>query len=279
MTIRVYCISQFLFCPYKLLLNHIHDEIKVADSKTHLKSRSIVAISKRLHHDFLDMIRMNMWSVERGMVKEDVIEILLNGIPSLIKNASENIIQSFDLHTGEKLEKEWAFGIKIEIEILALKIIKIMNTTRKSGRELIEMMFPPSLNSYLIYDSYLDLVGKVDKIEIMDGNYFPVKIKYGNPPLRGVWDSDALEVVAYALLTEREFETDVNVGFVEYVTLGEKRPVIIDSEIREGFFRVMDEIRDIIYGNEDPEIVINPKKCESCEYSNICEYSGLLSIN
>lgn len=277
MTIRVYCISQFLFCPYKLLLSQVHDEKKLADSKNQSKSRTIVTISKHLHHDFVDMVRMNMWSVERGMNKEEVIENLLNGIPSLIKNASENVTHLCDCYAGEQLENEWASRIKIEIEILALKIIKIMNTTRKSGRELIEMMFPPSLNSYLIYDSYLDLVGKVDKIEIMDGNYFPVKIKYGNPPLRGIWDSDALEVVAYALLTEREFETDVNVGFVEYVTLGEKRPVIIDSEIREGFFRVMDEIRNIIYENEAPEIVINPRKCESCEYINTCEYGGLLS--
>ena len=55
-----------------------------------------------------------------------------------------------------------------------------------------------------------------DKIEIIDGKYYPISIKGSNPPIKGVWDQDAIELVAHAILLEEEFETEVFVGFVDY---------------------------------------------------------------
>ncbi len=101
-------------------------------------------------------------------------------------------------------------------------------------------------------------------------NIIPYPENLKNPPLRGIWDSDAIEIAAYALLIEREFDTEVLVGFVDYENFGDKRPVIVDSELKEGLFIVIDAIREIINLGELPEVNINPKKCEKCSYLEIC---------
>lgn len=273
MTIKVYAISQYLYCPYKLCLSQRYEGSKKGIYEIK-KVSSAYRLMKYLHQDFEDMLRSNMWRVEVNMEVAEIKNILFKGVYSLIENALAIIDLDYYIQSPLRLKEEWINALQLEIEILALRIFKIMNNTNQAGREIMEMILPPALYSYLIYDKCLDLSGIVDKIEIIDGKYYPVKIKYGSPPLRGVWESDALEMVAYSLLTEKEFEIDVNVSFVEYVQLGDKRPVIIDSEIRASFFKLMDQVRKIIYDHEYPEIVQNLNKCKVCEYRTLCEHRG-----
>ncbi len=72
-------------------------------------------------------------------------------------------------------------------------------------------------------------MGQIDKIEIIDGVYYPIKIKTNLPPLKGVWLSDAIHITAYAYLMEHEFNKEVPVGFVNYMRVGSKKPVLINT--------------------------------------------------
>lgn len=54
--------------------------------------------------------------------------------------------------------------------------------------------------------------------------------------MKGVWDGDAIELIAAALLIENEFDTEVFVGFVDYLKLGgERRVVVMDANLRKSF--------------------------------------------
>lgn len=114
------------------------------------------------------------------------------------------------------------------------------------------------------------MVGVCDKIEIIDGKNYPVLLKSSNPPLKGVWDSDAIELVAYAILIEEEFEKDVYVGFVDYEKIGDRRPVVMDVNIRKEFFDIIREVKEIIDNKKKPNVKKHSKKCEKCEYEDIC---------
>ena len=149
------------------------------------------------------------------------------------------------------------------MKILALKAKKAMNILDKDGMEIVEMFFPNCMYSYLMKDKQLDLIGICDKIEIIDGKYYPISFKSSKPPLKGTWDSDAIELAANAILIEEEFDTEVFVGFVKYSKIDDKRPVIIDMNLRKGLFSVLNEVKEIII-NKKIKVKINEKKCRNC---------------
>ncbi len=156
------------------------------------------------------------------------------------------------------------------MKILALKSQKAMLANDKDGNQITEMFFPSSMYSYLMRDTQLEILGSCDKIEIINGKYYPILLRSGNPPLKGTWDGDSIELVADALLIEQEFDTEVFVGFVDYLKLGERRPVVMDVNLRKSLFRVLNEIKDIIIENIVPEVNITKQKCINCDYKDIC---------
>ena len=108
------------------------------------------------------------------------------------------------------------------------------------------------------------------RVEIIDGKYYPISIKHSTPPIKGVWDQDAIDLATNAILIEEEFETEVFVGFIDYTKINERRPVVMDVNIRKALFDIINEVKDIEYNKKVPTVKINDKKCGNCEYKNIC---------
>ncbi|PKL66769.1 MAG: hypothetical protein CVV28_08800 [Methanobacteriales archaeon HGW-Methanobacteriales-1] len=268
MTIKVSSINEYLYCPLKLYLKN-HLELEEIENEKTTENKNYNKILSQLNNDFRDILRRNLINVNKDMGAAQISETLFNDVPYLLKKSLENY--EFNGENDKNLLfNELEKDLKVENTIIALKIHRILIKTKKDAGQIVEMIFPPSLQSYLIRDKSLEITGNIDKIEIVNGKYYPISRKLKNPPIRGVWDSDALEMAAYGLLVEREFDTEVMVGFVDYERLGERRPVVIDSELREGLFIVIDAIREIINLGDLPEVNINPKKCETCSYMEIC---------
>lgn len=266
MSVLVSSINEYLFCPLKLYLRH-HLEFEKSEKKYSAKDN--ILIFRQVYKDYNDIVRKNLRMVKKDMNASQISEILFQDVNYLLKKSMKGY--NFDSEKEKLLRlNQLENDLKVKNTILALKIHRILNKTKNTSIQIVEMLFPPSLESYLIRDKSLEMGGIVDRIEIIGGKYYPISQKSKNPPLRGVWDSDALEIAAYALLIEQEFDTEVLVGFVDYQVLEDRRPVVVDSELREGLFIVLDDIRNIInYGNL-PEVNINPKKCETCNYKEIC---------
>ncbi|MDO8869206.1 MAG: Dna2/Cas4 domain-containing protein [Methanobacteriaceae archaeon] len=268
MTIKVSSINEYLYCPLKLYLRN-HLELEEIENEKTPENKNYNKILSQLNNDFRDILRRNLMNVNKDMSAAQISETLYNDVPYLLKKSLENY-EFADNNDKNLLFNELEKDLKVENTILALKIHRILIKTKKDAGQIVEMIFPPSLQSYLMRDKSLEISGNIDKIEIVNGKYYPISRKLKNPPIRGVWDSDALEIAAYGLLIEREFDTEVMVGFVDYERLGDRRPVVIDSELREGLFIVIDAIREIINLGDLPEVNINPKKCEKCSYMEIC---------
>ena len=52
--------------------------------------------------------------------------------------------------------------------------------------------------------------------------------------------------------------------------INERRPVVMDVNLRKGLFEVIREIKEIIENKKLPNVKINPKKCNKCQYENYC---------
>lgn len=173
----------------------------------------------------------------------------------------------------EELKKELISETNLNLKILSLKVAQAMKALDRNGDEIQGLFFPSCMYNYLIRDLGLDLIGVIDKIEVEKGNYFPISLKSSNPPIRGVWDGDLMEVIANGLLIEQEFNTYTTVGYVDYLKIAERRPVIIDTDARKSFFKVLTHINKIVDDGEIPNVKTNLKKCKGCEYKELCDNS------
>ncbi|MDI9623472.1 MAG: CRISPR-associated protein Cas4 [Methanothermobacter sp.] len=241
MNMRVSFISEYLFCPFKLYLEEV-DENSIRKIK----------LIRGAYNDFRDLIGETLPLIRKEMGFDEIRDILKREVEKLAPSSEIKKI------------------LETEAEVESIKIKRFMDVTGKDGWEIRKFIANPSLNNYRIYDDSLELSGNVHRIEIIKGKYYPIKIKAGLPPYKGVWDSDALEVAAYALLIEKEFKSEVFLGFVDYIPVGERRPVIIDQTLRGDLLTIIEEIKGILKGKYTPSINPNPRKCEKCNYNDIC---------
>ncbi len=304
-------IKTYMFCPLKLYfqseIDEIYDEEEYFIPKT-LKDLRI-DIQDLLHKN-LRLVKkdMELKEIEETLSKEvfnqiettfEIIEELketkkekeeaekpaihkdsniefLDGDRQILNASLEDndgTLEDLDNEEDEikKLKDEIIDEVNLNLKILSLKASQAMKNLEKDGNEIQNLFFQSSMYNTLIRDLGIDLIGVIDKIEVEKGKYFPILLKTSNPPSKGVWQSDEIELIANALLVEGEFNTYITVGFVEYLKIGERRPIVIDTFARKKFFKLLTKINKIVEDGEIPHVKTSVKKCRNCEYRDLCE--------
>lgn len=290
--ISVSTIKSYMFCPLKLYFQSNIDEDVEED---YFISKTL----KDLRIDIQDILHKNLRHIKKDMDEKEIEKRLSIGISNQVKTTFEIIeeindkeeIDESNLKKDEEIEfideekkddendnlkelkKELINEINLNIKILSLKVAQSMKVLDKDGHEIQNLFFPTSMYNYLIRDIGLDLIGVIDKIEVEKGNYFPISLKSSNPPINGVWDGDFAEAIANALLIEQEFNTYVTVAYVDYLKIADRRAVIIDTDARKSFFKVLTSVNKIVENGEIPTVKTGLKKCENCEYKELCDNS------
>lgn len=267
MVLSVNDLKEFLYCPKKAYFNSFLDESSDRDVDI---NNSIKL--KNLRVDIHGLIIRNIRNLKKTMKLEEIEETLHMDIDVYIKETVENIQLKSEEELDElfdKYFKEFHFKTKL----LSLHAMNLMGYYGKDGLGIVEIIYPTLVYNYYIIDKSLDISGKIDRIEIIDGSYYPISIKENKPPLKGVWDNEAIEIAAYAQLIQKEFDVDVYVGFIEYVKLDIKRPVSITPELKRGLYMVLDQIREMKSNTDPPNVNMDIKKCMKCEYYYICNDS------
>ena len=299
--ISVSTIKSYMFCPLKLYFQSNIDEETEED---YFISKTL----KDLRMDIQDILSKNLRHVKKDMNEKEIEKRLAIGISNQVKTTFDIIeeineknknkesddesnlkkddeIEFIDKKNSEikteenedeklkELKKELIDEINLNLKILSLKVERSMKVLDKDGSEIKNLFFPTCMYNYLIRDIGLDLIGVIDKIEVEKGNYFPISLKSSNPPINGVWDGDFMEAIANALLIEQEFNTYVTVAYVDYLKIDERRSVIIDTDARKSFFKVLTSVNKIVENGEIPTVKTNLKKCENCEYKELCDNS------
>lgn len=290
--ISVSTIKSYMFCPLKLYFQSNIDEDLEED---YFISKTL----KDLRIDIQDILHKNLRHIKKDMDEKEIEKRLSIGISNQVKTTFEIIeeindkeeIDESNLKKDEEIEfideekkddendnlkelkKELINEINLNIKILSLKVAQSMKVLDKDGHEIQNLFFPTSMYNYLIRDIGLDLIGVIDKIEVEKGNYLPISLKSSNPPITGVWDGDFMEAIANALLIEQEFNTYVTVAYIDYLKIADRRAVIIDTDARKSFFKVLTSVNKIVENGEIPTVKTGLKKCENCEYKELCDNS------
>ncbi len=259
-------IKTYMYCPRKLYIQE-----NIAQERTEINP--IYNELKTLKKDIEFILSKNMRKIKKEMDIDTIEKILTNNIPKSIETTFDEIIIGKSSISDEKINELYENlnnQFYYEIQILTFKLKRSMELLKKDGNAIADMFFPSSMYSYYIKNVKLNLIGICDKIEIIDGIYYPISFKNNVPPLKGVWHQDAIELATQAILIEQEFDKDVFIGYVEYQKIGERRPVIIDNNMRKNIFTLLHEIDQLKECKQAPKVKINKNKCEICEYNDVC---------
>jgi CRISPR-associated exonuclease Cas4 len=122
---------------------------------------------------------------------------------------------------------------------------------------------------HIMISETLNMSGSVDKLIRTEEEVIPCMIKTGRCPEYGVWKSDRMQLAAYALLIEEEFETTVQRGFVEYIRTAEVREVHIKKRDRAFALQLLKRVKRV-KGGVFPEKGENAP-CDDCFFLELCE--------
>ena len=261
--ITVNNIKEYLYCPEKLNLR-----LENLDITT--ESQISGKISKEAFKEFDGIVQRNLWSLNGEMNIKDILNELFKDVPPFLdtiykqylEEGIEDPIPLFERLKDDLRFKSWLTAIKVQ------KLLK----DGINGSEAVKILYPPSFLEFKIENREVGLKGIIDKIEIIDGIYYPIVIQTNLPPFNGVWESDAVQTSAYSFLMEDEFNKEIRVGFVDYIKVGSKQPVVNSPLLNNKFIEIFENLNEMVYDGKKPEVRINVNKCRSCEYSEICSY-------
>ncbi len=112
--------------------------------------------------------------------------------------------------------------------------------------------------------------GKVDFARYRDGKLIAVEHKRGRSKGDDAWDTDKLQVIAYAVLLSEHFDKPVTEGRIRYHANNKTIRVTIDDEAREKLRRTISRARELSGKIERPPITTNENLCAKCSLAPVC---------
>lgn len=144
----------------------------------------------------------------------------------------------------------------------------LLGAIEEYGKESMLAALTPIKAEPFLSSERLNLKGIPSKLVCFEGAQVPSILKPGSCPEQGVWASDRIHAAAFVLLLEAESGKEVPFAFVEYVSFGLLRRVVIRSSDRREVLKICREVEKIKSGfmPEKKE----EKFCKECNFSERC---------
>ena len=112
--------------------------------------------------------------------------------------------------------------------------------------------------------------GKVDFARYREGQLVAVEHKKGRAKGDDAWDTDKLQVTAYAVLLEEHFGTPVGEGRIRYHANNKTIRVPIDDAAKEKLRTAIARARELSLTVQRPPIATNENLCAKCSLAPVC---------
>lgn len=269
-------LCSYLYCPRKVYLQKV---LKLKAPPKDVTTRGSV------HHRFFDKLNQ--------IDKEIIISIKpdqdLNQIIELYQTRYQEIIQETIKESQKEIEE-----VKLDPETLSKELLPkgIILSKQKSEEiyiyiqkykvygEALWNIIPKFLTELEVSSEELGIRGIIDKVEILENqNYLPYELKTGSIPINGVWPNHKIQILAYIMLLNSKFNTNITEGIVHYLDKDEKRLIKTNpfSEIKVK--ELIQEVNKLISSKKIPEPVKNENKCKSCGFKEECYKPNNLNIS
>ena len=250
--ISVTDITEYLYCPRKVYLRLVKN-IKQQPTRQMILGflrHKVIEIFNKNESALVSSIDIPL---EEKTIKQ-LYEKLLSNITKATLNLNTNLVDKFKIDSvnfSDSIKQTLSPEISLRVPVIA----KTLNQNF-FGKELWDKLSPKYISELKIESPSLGLKGRIDRIKI-NSKITPYEIKSREQS----YDSDKIQLAAYALLLEEKFKTKIDSGTLEL--LGKTEEVILDKEIKERVLELAEEIRNLSE-NPPPPMLSNFNKCKSC---------------
>ena len=267
MKISVSMLSSYLYCPRKLFLQ------KVLAVEEPPKESLVLGTLRHEIYDFVNQSEEKIViSIKKKIQFNEIITLYKTFYSRalrerVIKNKSR--IKEVNLDIVDVFKKTWPLILN-EAEIRAKNIFDFIQKCDFYGKELWEKLTPKIISEQRAESEKLQLKGIIDRIEVYENGYVPIELKTGKMPRDGVWPGHRIQIIAYAMLLEEKFKTNVKEGFVSYLDAKETRHIAINPFMREEIVNLVKEVQELLKNQQPPNYCENRNKCTSCGLRETC---------
>lgn len=138
------------------------------------------------------------------------------------------------------------------------------------GRRLHEGLAGGELASYVLEAPALGLRGKVDAVRERGAALIPIEVKKGRSRGDAAWESDQIQVGAYALLLEETQGVTITEGRVRYLESGKTIRVPIDEALRARVRATIELARLLRKKTSRPPVTEDERRCPKCSLRGVC---------
>ncbi|MFH1307929.1 MAG: CRISPR-associated protein Cas4 [archaeon] len=254
--INVTDITEYLFCPRKVYLRLVK-KVRFPPNQAMIKGQ--------LKHRVFDTFNKNepviVSSIESVLSEREIINLYKTELLKIIQEIQVVNSNQFLMFKIDKREFSDSINKLIGKEI-NLRAGSVLQTLKKGflGKELWRNLAPKYLSEFKIISENIGLRGKIDRVKF-ESSITPYEIK----TRAGIYDSDKIQLAAYALLLEEEFNKKIEKGFIEHLEGSEE--ILLTEELKNKVLEIADKIRKM---KDSPEMPSNFNKCNSCFFKNKC---------
>ena len=256
----MYC-ARKLYLQYVLKLTEPPKEALVKGSIRHKTHENINLVEEELVKGVKKGINLEDL---KGRYHQKYREILL----SVIKVYKVEL-NKFGILPQELFKTVWPL-ILSESETRATLVYDFVLKNNIFGDELWEKLTPKIKSELKISSDKLGLRGIVDQIEVYSDGFVPVELKTGKAPKEGVWLGHKIQLIAYALLLEDNFNIKVKEGFVYYLDTKQKRHIALNPFMRMEVKELIGKVNNLFKSDKIPGFEKNQNKCFNCGLKGDC---------
>lgn len=160
--------------------------------------------------------------------------------------------------------------------------IRVADHRVYAGRTLHEAEVPEEgceVANLTLESSEWGIRGRVDYLRYREGNLVPYEHKRGRSKGDEAWDSDRLQIIAYAALLADHFERPIQEGRVRYHASHKTVRVPVDEAAFGELRRAIDRARELAASVQRPPVAAQEQLCAKCSLAPVClpEEERLLS--
>jgi CRISP-associated protein Cas1 len=149
--------------------------------------------------------------------------------------------------------------------------IRVADAAVYEGRAMhVEIEDAEPMEPLELADEEIGLVGKVDALRRRDGTLIAYEHKKGRSAGGEAWESDLLQVAAYALLLERAFPSTVVEGRIRYHADNKLVRVPQTDALRGRVLDAVKHARELRKGIDRPAVTMNERLCIRCSLAPVC---------
>jgi CRISPR-associated exonuclease Cas4 len=265
--ISVTTLSSYLYCKRKLYLQKVlklYEPIKAPLIKGSIRHK----VYENINLAEEELIK----TIKKGTTLEDLMgkyhqkyrELLLE----VIKQKKYDL-KKFNIPPQDLFKQTWTL-ILAESETRAETVHNFMTKNNIFGDELWNKLTPKIESELRVESKTLGLRGIIDQIEVYPGGFVPIELKTGKAPKEGVWEGHKIQLIAYALLMEEKFNTEVKEGFVNYLDTKQKRHIALNPFMRLEVKELIQKVNQLINSEKIPDFDKNTNKCTICGLKEDC---------